>query len=440
MGEKLDRFQSEVRRVTEQQDEYVNPVNAEAIKKFIDAYNEDNIVETPPKGEQTLSVTTLTPYSSKLRGFAKELDLLDTTEIEIKELLQRFKEGSLANVKEGGLANGSLRLYAIALQKFYRLHSDAGIDPSEIPTIKQESKSVDPSDMLTRDEIQSLRSVATNIRNAAFFDFLLYTGQRITAARTIKIKHIKLESGRFRLNEDAKGLKGATENGTWRDLLLSEASIKQWLRKGHPDPDNPEAYVFCRLTGDNKESHAVSSQTLHNIITKMKEKVGLQKPLHPHALRHNFVTIALRRGVPESSIKHQLGHSPSSRVMETTYAHLRDSDHIRQARKAFDLETEKVESELTPEVCPRCGENPPQEARVCPWCGLEYTPDAKEVMEKADDAVRESYQEVDDGEELDNLQTVDSVLTQIQDDPELKGKLIDELKEELKQEMIGDLT
>jgi Site-specific recombinase XerD len=110
----------------------------------------------------------------------------------------------------------------------------------------------------------------------------------------------------------------------------------------------------------NKATHRIrSSSTIYDKLDYMK-KAGVDKPLNPHTLRHNFVTIALRRGVAESAIKHQLGHAPSSRVMRSTYSHLKDSDYIRQARESFDLEVNDDESELTTEVCPRCGENPPE--------------------------------------------------------------------------------
>jgi len=115
------------------------------------------------------------------------------------------------------------------------------------------------------------------------------------------------------------------------------------------------------------------------------------KPTHPHALRHNLVTIALSRGMGEAAVKHQIGHAPDSSVMEGTYAHLKDSDHIRDAREAFGKEIDEPESELTPEVCPRCGDSPPKDARLCPWCGLAFTPDAKEVVEDAEEDVKESY-------------------------------------------------
>ncbi|ELZ24907.1 XerC/D-like integrase [Halosimplex carlsbadense 2-9-1] len=132
--------------------------------------------------------------------------------------------------------------------------------------------------------------------------------------------------------------------------------------------------------------------------------------------------------MPESAIKHQLGHAPDSRVMESTYSHLKDSDHIREAREAFDLETDDPDSELTPEVCPQCGTNPPENARLCHICGLEFTPDAKEHSQEADDKVRESYQDVDpeNMDTVDKLQLVDDIL----DDPEVKDMMIDRKEDE----------
>jgi len=132
----------------------------------------------------------------------------------------------------------------------------------------------------------------------------------------------------------------------------------------------------------------------------------------------------------ESAIKHQIGHAPESSVMESTYSHLKDSDHIREARDAFDLETEDPESELTPEVCPRCGDSPPSNAKLCPWCGLEFTPDAKKAMEEADEQVRDSYQQAEDMEQVEKVQVLDELLEEADEDPDLKAKVIEKLSEE----------
>jgi integrase len=445
MGIQSDNFRRELEKVDEDKQNFVNPDNANAIKQMAKAYNEDHMLVDVPEGESTNALSTLENYVRKCRRFACDVDLMNTTEMELKELLQQYKDGSHPDVKDDGLTNGSLRLYSIGLRKFYKVHDGVDIDPDALPIPTQEETSVDPDDMLTRDEIQSLRSAARNNRDLALFDFLIYTGQRATATRTLQIKHLKLEEGKFRLNGDAEGLKGANQHGKWRDLLLSQASLRQWLNTGHPDPNNPEAYVFCPLPsfangGPFKEDRNLSDEevaqtqmgqsSVYHVLERMQERAGVEKPLNPHALRHNYVTIALRRGVPESAIKHQLGHAPNSRVMESTYAHLKDSDHIREMRKAFDeLDAEEVESELTPEVCPRCGENQPNNAKLCPWCGLEFTPDAKEAIEQTDEQVRESYQQAEDMEQVEKVQLLDELVDDAKDDPELKAALIEKLQE-----------
>jgi integrase len=443
MGTQTEQFETELERVENQKDEFANPDNADAIQHMAKAYDPDNMLVDVPDDEQTNAPSTLENYVQKCRRFAKDVDLLNTSELELKELLQRYKDGEHPSVKDEGLTNGSLRLYSLGLRKFYAVHTDAGIDPDELPVPTQEETAVNPDDMLTRDEIQELRSAARNNRDLALFDFLIYTGQRASATRTLQIRHLDLKEGKFRLNDDAEGLKNADENGKWRDLLLSAASLRQWLQTGHPNPDEPDAYVFCplpqfanggpfaedrNLSDDEVARTQMGESSVYETLRRMKERTDVTKPLNPHALRHNFVTIALRRGVPESAIKHQLGHAPDSRVMESTYAHLKDSDHIREAREAFDLETEDHESELTPEVCPRCGENPPADARLCPWCGLAFTPDAKAVVDDADDAVRQSYRDVDadDTDTVDKIQFLDDLL----EDNDVKQALLERVEDE----------
>jgi len=438
MGVQSQQFERELEKVEEDKSNFVNPDNADAIKHMAKAYHEENMLVDVPDGESTNAVSTLENYVRKCRRFACDVDLLDTSELELKELLQQYMDGTHPDVKDEGLTNGSLRLYSIGLRKFYKVHDGVDINADELPVPTQEETSVDPDDMLTRDEIQELRSAARNNRDLALFDFMVYTGQRASATRTLQIKHLKLEEGKFRLNGNEEGLKGADENGKWRDLLLSAASLRQWLQTGHPNPDNPESYVFCPLPqfangGPFKEDRNLSDEevartqmgesSVYETLRRMKERTDVDKPLNPHALRHNFVTIALRRGVPESAIKHQLGHAPDSRVMESTYAHLKDSDHIREAREAFDLETEQIESELTPEVCPRCGDNPPENAKLCPWCGLEFTPDATEAKRDTEEAVKESYKQTnpDDEETMKEIQAVEEAL----DDPETMNRLLD---------------
>ncbi|PSQ45861.1 integrase [Halobacteriales archaeon SW_7_68_16] len=414
---------------------YKDSDDADRILKMAGAYEEDNTLEDTPEGQKTKSVTTLKNYLSALKKIAPHVALTDTTVDELNELMQAAYDGELDNVKDDGLSKGSVRVYQNALRQFYYVFDDVGVDPENIKLFQPEHEGVDPADMLKREEIQTIRDAATCSRNLALFDFLLYTGQRNTATRTLRIKDLDLEKERFRLNGEAAGLKNAEKNGKWRDLLLSAASIKQYLNTEHPAPDDPDAYVFVARPSDRLDPHTMlDPTTIGAIIGRMADRAAKEcpsiegKPTHPHALRHNFVTIALRRGMDESAIKHQIGHASDSSVMESTYAHLKDSDHIRAARDAFDLKTEDHESELTPEVCPRCGENPPADARLCPWCGLAFTPDGEAVMDDADDAVRQSYRDVDadDTDTVDKIQLMDDLL----EDNDVKQALLERVEDE----------
>jgi integrase/ribosomal protein L40E len=414
---------------------YEDPEDADRIIKMANAYEEDNLLAETPDGQKPKSPTTLKNYLSGLKKIAPHAALTDTSEAELNAVMQGFYDGDLNNVKDDGLSKGTIRVYQNALRQFYYVFDNSGIDPEGIKLFTSEHSGVDPSDMLDREEIQAIRDAATCMRDKALFDFLIYAGQRNTAARTLRIRDLDLPNERFKLNEDAEGLKGAETNGKWRDMLLSSTTVQQYLDTEHPDSDNPDAYVFVGRPkyGGLKPETMLDPTTIGAIVRRMADRAAEEvpsideKPTHPHALRHNFVTIALRRGMDESAIKHQIGHAPDSSVMESTYAHLKDSDHIRAARKAFGKDTEEPESKLTPDVCPQCGANPPENAQVCHICGKEFTPKAKSKGEETDERVRTSYQDVDieQMDILEKMQAVDEML----DDPEVKDMLFEQMED-----------
>jgi integrase/ribosomal protein L40E len=422
---------------------YEDAEDADRIITMANAYEEDNLLADTPDGQKSKSPTTLKNYLSGLKKITPHVALTDTTADEVNALMQAFYEGTAHNVKDDGLSKGTIRVYQNALRQFYYVFDDAGVDPENIKLFTSEHEGVDPSDMLDRDEIQALRDAANCMRDKALFDFLIYAGQRNTAARTLRIQDLDLPNERFKLNEDAEGLKGAETNGKWRDMLLSASTVKQYLDTEHPEPDDPEAYVFVgrpKFAGPDAYT-MLDPTTIGSIVGRLadraaEEEPGIkEKPTHPHALRHNFVTIALRRGMDESAIKHQIGHAPDSSVMESTYAHLKDSDHIREAREAFGKETEEPESKLTPNVCPQCGANPPENAQVCHICGKEFTPKAQDRSQEAAGEVQEGYREVDTGD-MDTLEKVQE-LDEMLDDPEVRDFLLKQMREK-EQESPGE--
>lgn len=427
------KYEESKQRIENRRDTFKDPKDADRILQMADAYDETNVIESPPEGQNTKSKTTLKNYLVGLDKTAKRVSLTEATGREINMVMQRIFDGDDPNTKDSGLTSGSVRVYQNAVRQFLCYHTDSTADPDEITLFDTNKPKVDPEDMLTRDEIHDLRTAANCMRDKALIDFLLYTGQRNTATRTLRIQDLDLEKGRFKLNDsiNGEGLKDAGENGKWRDLLLSVASIRQYLETEHPDPENPDAYVFTgrpSFTNVNPEEQ-LKGATISEIIGKIADRAGEEnpsiraKPTHPHALRHNFVTIALRRGMKESAIKHQIGHKPDSQIMESTYAHLQDSDHINAARDAFDLETEDSPGELTPEVCPRCSTAVPDKANLCHVCGLEFTPGSAEKAQEIDDDTHDSATEA---ETTDDRDAVSQLRDLLKEHPELKDQLLDD--------------
>lgn len=194
-------------------------------------------------------------------------------------------------LKERGLAKNTVRKYQDTLRVFHEYH-DFGVERTDIATVKQEDTKIRPEDMLTKEEIHDLRDACDHPRDKAIFDLFMYTGQRSYAIRTLRIKDIDIGNGRYRLNPNVDGLKGADENGDTRPLLLAQASVARWINEYHPDPE-PEHYVICSKGKYNKADPTTptSRHLPQKAMSKLKERTNIEKPVNPHALRHNFVSL-----------------------------------------------------------------------------------------------------------------------------------------------------
>lgn len=400
---------------------HVSERDADAIKEFAAAYNEDDVSVPSPEGEGTRAYGTLRSYVNNLRRTAKvlDVDVVDATIDEINDFVNEMLSD--------GKSKNTVRNYQNNLRRFYHYH-DFAVDREDIQLVSNEEPSVDDRDMLTKEEIQQIREAAEHPRDLCIFDLLLYTGQRNTALRTLRIKDIDLEERVYYLNTDADGLKGAEKRGRKRPLLGAVGSVREWLRY-HPHSDNPDAYLLTpkpRYRNVDPDE-PISRETMAYAMNQLKEETGIDKPMNPHSIRHNFVTIAKREyGLDDMHIKKLIGHRDGSNVMETTYAHLSDDDVIKAAEEGADIREPEEESSLTPEVC-HCGEPLPDHAKACPRCGTVYAPDAQNAKDQIQEDIKQDYRGTDpeDTETMEKLDKMDEIL----DDPEVKALIAEKMSE-----------
>lgn len=404
----------------------------EAILELVDAYDEDCLTVPTPDGESPRQANTLYGYIMSVGMYARIMDthLLDATAEDIAEAAQVMIDGDHEAVKDGGYSKNTVSTKQDSVRLFLRYHADdATAAADDVARFTKESSKVDPTKMLDSDEIEAMRQASPHPRDRALFDFFLFTGQRSEAARSIKLRHVDMAESRYQLNSEADGQKSADEVGNWRPLLGASGSLETWLDY-HPDADDPDAYLFtARPDSAHYDPYSnLSSVSAQRVLKNMAEQADVTKPVTPHALRHNFVTLAKSEyDMDGDVIKRLIGHQPGSNVMETTYAHLDDEDYMRKARDSFGIDTGDGERTLTPAKCPTCGEGQPPQAKACSNCGAVFTPDAQAAKKEVDAGLKESYKQTapSDKETMAKLDALDEIL----DDPEVKAALLGKLQE-----------
>ncbi|WP_228842415.1 tyrosine-type recombinase/integrase [Halococcus agarilyticus] len=417
--------------------------DAARITEIVEAYDDGNTIRSPPDGESTRSPTTLTTWIAFMSKVARETPLNTLhadpdgdRDTNVNAVIDRFLTGESDLVKKGGISKKTVQKIQFTMRRFYRYHDDLWVDADDInyySDVGDESGTVDPRDMLTREEILSARQSADHPRDEAMFALLLYTGMRNAALRSLRWRDVDLERGVYKYNPNCDALKGADHVGKWRTLLDAAQPLRDW-RNYHPEAENPDAYVFTkkpRWTADDDLDPEIqlSSNSVSYTMRKIKEKAGIEKPMHPHMLRHNFVTIAKEDyELPDSTVKYLIGHEEDSDVMQRVYSHLSDESHNEKAEIAAGIREpdDKSGSRLSPGTCRTCGNALPENARACARCGTVFTPDAQAVENQIETDVKQSYAET----EPDNRETMEKVdaLDQLLKDPKVKATLLEKIE------------
>jgi integrase/recombinase XerD len=344
-----------------------------------------------------LSLRSIDAYLRNLRTVATDgnLDLLNATAKEFNETIDQLHD-------ESSRSKTTLSSYQCAAAHFYRYHSSLGVDAEDIHVYNAPSKKKhDERDLFTEDEVDALRQACGEtrwpVRNRALLELFIFTGQRIGALVTLRIKDVELNppgndnNSYIYLNDDyvrenGGGLKGALARGRKRPMFGARKYVRDWLEY-HPEGDDPEAWLFVgdpnhwKTDPDDHLARPTAEQKLANIA----EYAGVEKPSNPHAFRHYCATVLYRDyDLDFNTIRMLLGHRKGSNTLETTYSHLLDDDFIQKAEESLGYREETNRTPFTPETCPTCGELLKDGWRQCPNCQEVFGP-TEQIEEAAED-------------------------------------------------------
>ena len=186
--------------------------------------------------------------------------------------------------------------------------------------------------VISREEVEKLINGAGNLKCKAVIALLYSSGLRLAECTNLRISDI--DSKRMIIHVHAG--KGAKD----RYALLSERTLgilREYYRKYRP-----HGWLFPGKVPGNP----LHSRIIQEFVRYTGRKVGLDKTVSPHVLRHTFATHCLEAGVPLQVIQHLLGHS---RIDTTAiYTHV-STDLLSKVTSPFDQPvSEQVKAPLLP--------------------------------------------------------------------------------------------
>lgn len=357
-----DRFDGEKR---DRLLEWASAVDPATVRhEFID---EDGTVKELAPG----SVAT---YLSTLRICITEgFDLLEGDAGEFNDTMARLHD-------EEGKSKTTLQTYQAGAKSFYTYHDDLPLDRDEIVHFSERSDPKhDERDMFDADDIKALRNACGSTenppRNRALLELLIFTGQRIRALLTLRVRDV--EGQYIYLNDEVDGLKGALSRGRKRPIFGAKKYVRDWLQY-HPHSDDPDAWLFVgnQTHSSTAAGEHLATSSARGILERMAKNAGVDKPVNANNFRHYCATVLYRDyDLDRDTIRMLFGHVKGSSTLEEIYSHLFEDDYINKAEAAMGYAERERESPLTPEACPTCGELLEDHWRSCPACNAVFAPD-----------------------------------------------------------------
>ena len=341
-------FAAALKRIDESE---ISDHNKEIIKKFI-------VFCTG----QEISRSTCTIYLNSLHRIA----------VKVKKNLDEMAESDyellLLNLKSGGYKDGYIYQYKKTIKKFFKWRFDDEV-PRWIARIqlKATDTPVQPSDLITKDEIDKLFRACNNPREKALIALLLDSGMRIGALGSLWIKNIEFNQfgAILYLSKTSQSNKSTVAKGI--PITWSTGHLNQWLSM-HPDKDDPEAPLWVNLKGRDR-GKAMSYNTIRKALKDVAERSGIKKRIHPHLFRHTAITGWILDKFTEQEVKHRAGWAKSNRRMFEVYGNFTDNEINDRIYEKYGLKTDKKQ-QVTLDRCPRCNNILKPSDMFCSQCSL----------------------------------------------------------------------
>ncbi|KAE8128081.1 MULTISPECIES: site-specific tyrosine recombinase XerD [Bifidobacterium] len=261
--------------------------------------------------ERGLSRATVKAYESDIRRYVDWLRGrgIDTPNAIAKQDVEDY-------VAFLDAAGESARSKARRLASIHEFHKFAlaqhAVADDVAAAVKAPKASSDLPDVLSIDEVGRLLDTAAMhgsddpvvLRDHALLEFMYATGSRVSEAVGADLNDIDMNEHVARLT--GKGSKQRlVPVGRYAQEALTayfNAGRSALERKAKGTPERRAIFL-------NKRGRRLSRQSVWEIIRLAGERAHIDRPLHPHTLRHSFATHLIQGGADVRTVQELLGHA-----------------------------------------------------------------------------------------------------------------------------------
>lgn len=194
------------------------------------------------------------------------------------------------------------------------------------PTSPVQPRRLD-ADLPSREEIERLiaacsRRAPTGRRNASLLAVAWRCGLRAGELVALMPKDVDLEEGRIIVQRGKGGKRRVVglDGGT-------AALIERWLISRRKLRVGRDAPLFCTLAGG-----AIDTSYLRHAVKRLALRAGIERRVHPHALRHRFAVDLIQDGADLLVVQRALGHA-SAAVTSTYLSRIGADDSVAFVRE-----------------------------------------------------------------------------------------------------------
>jgi len=277
-------------------------------------------------------------YRSDLNGFFMALEKgkkVQNTALSHVENLHDWTPAKLSQrlTKIRQLAPATRARKITVLRGFFRWVHEQGHTKTNLASILKAPRQYRPlPHFLSVDEALTLwkrvQQDPYTLREQALFTLLYGGGLRISEAQSLKWKNVSFNLGQITVL--GKGNKQRIVPLV--PAALEKLRVLKTLREATSSDQDHAVFT-------NAQGRALNVRSLFRLVAELGQRAGLNRPLHPHMLRHSYATHLLESGSHLRGIQELLGHAS----LQTTqrYTHVTQDQLARVMESAHPLGSRK---------------------------------------------------------------------------------------------------